>query len=438
MGKISTIANIIGEKRATEERADSETLESVLSALISSGTVSKSEALAIPTVAGCIEFISNTISMLPVKLYKESDGAVTEIKDDDRVRLLNDDTGDTLNSTEFWKSMVTDYFLGKGGYAYIKKSKNKFNSIHYVNEEAVSINKNSDPIFKDYNILVNGTTYRPFDFLKILRYTKDGCSSPSIVSENNLLFSICYYTMKYEKILVSTGGNKKGFLTSDKQLTQTVIDQLQADWNKLYSNSTENMMVLNSGLKFEEASQSSVELQLNENKETNAKEICKLFNLSANLLNGTASYAEYANAIKLAVMPILHNIECSLNRDMLLDKEKKNYYWSYDTGDLLKGDIVERYNAYSQAVTAGWLSKNEIRYKEDLPMIEGLDIITMNLADVIYDIKSKKYFTPNTKTIQNGDMGNLDDNTIENTNEDTVETSDSNETDIINKEGGIE
>ena len=34
--------------------------------------------------------------MLPIKLYKENNGEVKEILNDDRVRLLNDDTGDTL------------------------------------------------------------------------------------------------------------------------------------------------------------------------------------------------------------------------------------------------------------------------------------------------------------------------------------------------------
>lgn len=49
-------------------------------------------------------------------------GRAVAITDDPRVFLLNDDTGDTLNANEFWRAMIRDYYLGKGGYAYIDRS----------------------------------------------------------------------------------------------------------------------------------------------------------------------------------------------------------------------------------------------------------------------------------------------------------------------------
>lgn len=48
------------------------------------------------------------------------------------------------------------------------------------------------------------------------------------------------------------------------------------------------------------------------------------------------------------------------------------------------------------------MTPNEARYAEDLPDVEGLDVISMGLADVIYDIKSKTYYTPNTKMVVKG------------------------------------
>jgi hypothetical protein len=103
-------------------------------------------------------------------------------------------------------------------------------------------------------------------------------------------------------------------------------------------------------------------------------------------------------------MPLLKAIECALNRDLLLEKEKGTFYFTFDTKDLLKGDIETRYRAYSEAVKAGWISKNEIRYLEDMEPIDGLDIISMSLGEVIYDIKNKTYFTPNTKSLQSSEM----------------------------------
>ena len=45
--------------------------------------------------------------MLPIKLYSEErkEDETSEIKDDIRVGLLNDDTGDTLDAVQFWRAL---------------------------------------------------------------------------------------------------------------------------------------------------------------------------------------------------------------------------------------------------------------------------------------------------------------------------------------------
>jgi hypothetical protein len=79
-------------------------------------------------------------------------------------------------------------------------------------------------------------------------------------------------------------------------------------------------------------------------------------------------------------------------------------YWAFDIKEAIKGDVEARYRAYGEAVKAGWISKNEIRYIEDMPKIDGLDVVTMSLGEVIYDINTKTYYTPNTKELQGSEM----------------------------------
>ena len=98
-------------------------------------------------------------------------------------------------------------------------------------------------------------------------------------------------------------------------------------------------------------------------------------------------------------MPVLAAIESALNKDYLLEREKADHYFAFDTKELDKGDIAGRYAAYTQAVKAGWISKNEIRYKEDLEPIEGLDVVTMSLGQVLFDIKKGVFFTPNMDAV---------------------------------------
>jgi HK97 family phage portal protein len=381
-----------------EERADEvEPVigDTLLQALLGKPYITKEQAMNIPSVKSCIDFIADTVSMMPIKLYKEDTGKATEVLNDERTKLLNNDTGDTLDAVQFWKALIEDYFLGKGGYAYIKKDRNKFVSLHYVEENQISISKNTDPIFKEYNLLIYGNTYKPYEFIKLLRNTKDGASGKGIIVDNYLILSVTYNSLIYEENLVLKGGNKKGFLKSSKKLTQEVIDKLKIAWRNLYGNNTDNVVILNEGMEFQEASNTSVEMQLNENKKTNSSEICKLFNISDSIITGNASSQEYANTFKMAIVPLLKTIECALNRDLLLEKEKESFYFAFDTKEMLKGDIKERFEAYKTGIDANFLQIDEVRFMEDLPAL-GLDWIKLGLDSVLYDVKTKTVYTPNT------------------------------------------
>lgn len=385
-----------------EIRADTGTVsyeDALLQAILGGTGMTKAVALEIPTVASAIDLIGNIIASTPIGLYKIDNGKVVEITADYRISLLNDDTGDTLSPHDFWKAIIRDYYVGKGGYAYINKSKGKAASLHYVDESFLTVQKNTDPIFKDYDILVNAQKYKPYDFIKILRNSTDGASGTGIVAENSKVLEVAYESLIFESNLVKKGGNKKGFLKSEKRIDETAMTALKNAFKNLYSNNSENVVVLNSGIEFKESSNTSVEMQLNENKETNANELCKIFHISPDVIAGKATDADMQSVAKLAAIPLMKTIECALNRDFLLEKEKKSFYWAFDTKELLKGNLKERMDAYGVAIDKKIMTPNEARYAEDLPDIDGLDIINMGLADVIYDIKTKTYFTPNTKTI---------------------------------------
>lgn len=391
--------------RKKETREDTLTLEDLLlQAGIKQDNITRDMALNIPTLSGCVELISNTVASLPIKLYQELDGKVNEIKDDIRLKLLNNDTGDTLDAFQFKKAMVQDYLLMGNGYAYIKREKGAFESLHYVKQESASININADPIFKQYDILVNGENYKPYEFIKLLRNSRDGATGTGIVESNNKLLAVAYNSLDYENILAKTGGNKKGFIKALSKLTDEAIAQLKAQWNKMYSKNSENCVVLNNGLEFQESSSTPTELQMNENKVSNGNEICKILNVPPSMItgDGKANESDYEKFVKMAILPILNSFISALNRDFLLDKEKKSFYFAFDIKELLKGDILKRFQAYEIALKNGFLGVNEVRYEEDKPEIEAFnDVIKLGLSDVLYNTKTGDIYTPNTDKSSN-------------------------------------
>ena len=375
--------------------------------------ITREKALNIPTLAGCIELISSLVASIPIKLYKEDNGEVTEIKDDIRVKLLNEETGDTLTSFEMKKALVIDYLLMGNGYIYINKERNEFKSLHYVKENHISINENTDPIFKNYEVLVNGQTYRPYNFIKLLRHTDNGFNGYGIIEENKMLLSVIYNSLKYENILSKTGGNKKGFLESLNKLDKDSIENLKEQWRNMYSNNSENCIILNKGLSFKESQATPTELQLNENKISNGSELCKILNIPPSIItgDGKANEGDFDKMFKMAILPILNSLIASINRDLLREKEKKSFYFGYDANELLKGDIEKRFKAYEIAIKNKIMGVNEVRYKEDLPPNELFeDTILLGLNDVLYNIKNRTVYTPNTDKTSNMKGGDNNEN----------------------------
>lgn len=399
-----------GRKKEVRNIEEAETLEDILLSVgMTNKPITKEQALNIPAVSACVNVIAECIASLPVYLYKENGKAVTKITDDPRMKLLNDETGDTLDSFEFKKAIVVDYLLSGGGYAFINRERNNVKSLHHVESTQVAVQQNADPIFKDYRILVNGAFYEGYQFIKMLRNTTDGATGTGIIQENNKLLSVVYNSLIYEDLLLQTGGNKKGFLKSQGRLSDTAMKELKAAWRKLYSNNTENVVILNNGLDFQEASSSSVELQLNENKKTNSEEICKLFIVPPSILDGTASDDVWNNWIKTCILPKLTALQTALNKSLLLPSEKGSFYFAFDTKELLKGDIEKRFKAYEIGAKNGFYQIDEVRYLEDLEPL-GLDFIKLGLQDVLYDPKTKQIYTPNTDKTAKMDGSNVDSN----------------------------
>lgn len=393
---------LFSRKRDKEEPDITPPISDVLlQALLNGETITREKAMTLPAVNAAVDFISNAVACMPVKLFKYKQGKVEEIENDPRTKLLNGDTGDTLDGFQMKKAMVEDYLLGKGGYCYIRRNRNDVTGLFYVEDMYVTILKNYKPIYKDFDILVEGQNYKPYEFIKLLRNTKDGASGVGLTVEVSKALETAYQTLLYQLGMVSTGGNKKGFLKSQRKLAQEEINVLKTAWRNLYANNTENVVVLNNGLEFQEASSNAIETQLNESKATLTGEIDNLFHISG----------DFYTTFKEAIYPIVKAFETALNRDLLLEKEKKNYFFEFDVKEIIRANITERYNAYKTAKETGFMTINEIRRAENMQHVDGMDVINVGLGAVLYDTNTHVYYTPNTGGMMGSGAEEIDEKT---------------------------
>lgn len=366
-----------------------------LSGLLGTEPVTVEDALNIPAVAGCVELISGVIASLPVRLYREEGGKITELTGDYRLRLLNEETGDLLDAAQWKKALVRDYLLPGAGYSYVHWAGNQIAGIYYLAHRDISIETNADPVFKGARFYVNGQTYRDWQILRILRSTADGVTGAGVVNDAPEHLRVMLAALAYERNLFQTGA-RRGFLKSDRKLADSALKELKAAVKRLFSNSSpESLVVLNNGLEFQPMGQTAVDAQLQENKEANGREVCRLFCLSPKLFEGGATAEDRRTSAAMGILPIVHALQSAFNRFCLLEREKESLYFVIDTDDLLQGGMLERYQAYEIAAKNSIMQMDEIRYRENLSPL-GLNFVKFGLDTVLYDPKTGMCYTPNT------------------------------------------
>ena len=386
--------------RFWEKRSVMLDAEAIISRALSGTDITAEEAMQIPSYAASVDFIAGTVAGLPVKLYEERDGQTSEIQTDARLPLLNGYTGDMIGTAAMFRGMIEDYFNCGAGWAYVERRFNTPVALHYVAARHVQATVRENPIYHDADIYVQGQRYMPFEFLHIVRNTKDGVTGQSIPQQSPMPIAATYAALKYEMSVMKSGGNKKGVLTSERKLDKEAMDKLREAWSDLYSTSEAKAIVLNAGVQFKETSDTPVDVQINQNKVTNGGEISKLFLLSPDVISGGADADKLVSAIRVAVMPIITALQDTFNDILLSTEEKANKYFAFDTSELMRGDILRRYQAYEIALNANFMQPDEVRYREDMPPL-GMNFVKLGLNDVLFDPHTKQIYTPNTnKTVK--------------------------------------
>ena len=379
------------ETRALENITDTGNNAEVLRTIIGDDTkITPQTAMEIPMVARCVNMVAGAVAALPIKLYRKHEGRIEEITDDIRLKLLNGDTGDTMNADYMRCAWVRDLLLSGNAYAYIETRGGIPQSLYYIAAENVSIFRNeNDPIYKQFTYRAGATSIQPWQMLKILRNTDGYGGGRGIVEENREILGTAYNLITYQRGLMKRGGGKRGILRT-QNAKKDYLAEIKRKWNALWTSRAEadSVFIINSqDMDFKELSSSSVEMQLNETQKTIDEELMKLFGTNDGILSD--------DTVKNAVMPVIDMIEAALDSDLLLEREKDEYYFAFDTRELTRGDMNQRYTAYATALSQNFMQLDEVRALEDLPPL-GINFVKLGLNDVLLDPKTGQIYTPNT------------------------------------------
>lgn len=395
-----------------EQRNDNEILADVAEGLIKSGTtITRQQAMSIPVVTKSVAWIASAIAALPIKMYTKTDSGYQEVYDDYRLPLLNDYSGNGMIANDLKRQVLTDLLLDGNGYAYISKKGNKITKLSYIPTYRLTYTESVDTIDKIVNVWVDGKQVQDYNVFRLVNNSKNGISGIGFVSDCQDLLSTVLSSLQYENSSISSGV-RRGFLKSKSKLDSEKMNELRRAWKKLTTPNQSDVLVLNAGIEFEDASSTATESQLSQNKVINMHQILAYFGLPTNFFEGVNSDA-YLTAVRIAILPIVKQFTNALNNYMLLESEKSNLKFEIDTSDLLRINANERFAAYQTGLSSGILTIDEVRRMENLPALD-MQYLKLGLGDVLYNITDGKIFVPNTGAIvdpSNNNVATKDENT---------------------------
>ena len=380
---------------------------------VSNDRYTADQLLSIPVAKICTDLICNSIKTLPIELYERvDDNTVRKITDDYRLNLLNNAPNCISTGTDFKAKLIQDLLLHGNAYVQIEKDGNQIIALWNIDAYDVSIKKlideNRPYIVKDIKIQING--YRDLlntdeMMISTVSSTDNGLTGEGVIARGARTIELALNEIELAKNLMNNGASPMSVVSVQKNLSPDAQQRLRDSWQKMYQGSQNagKLIILEEGMEYEKLSYSPQELGLNASRSKTQSEICNLFGVPEAMVDSTAN--TYGNVesssirfLQYSIMPYINILESSLNRSLLLEKEKNKYFFKVNTDGVLQTTQAERYEALNVGISSGILSLNEARIKENLPPIDD-DFHRLSLGAVMYDPEKRVYFIPNMSTV---------------------------------------
>lgn len=348
-------------------------------------------ALKVNSVYKCVRVLSESIGMLPIKLFKRSRNKVTVDYKHPLYKTLAIKPNDFQTSSEFWEYAVKCLCLDGNFYALkVVNPLGQVVELLPIDPKAVNIQRTDD-----YKLVYTVTTLNRKSFtveakeiFHVKLFTGSDCMKGiSPISMARTLLDTDYATNEHARNLFSNGVVSNGVIELPDLLDEDSFNDFKNALTESYVgfHNSNKPLILEGGAKWNSISMSNADSQFLETRRFNREEIAGIFRVPPHLI-GDLSHATFSNIehqglefVQYSLMPYLVKIEQRILVDLISEDEKTDYYAKFNADALLRGDINSRMSSYQTAVNAGILSVNEAREKEDLSPIKGGDIYRVPL-----------------------------------------------------------
>ncbi len=381
-------------------------------------------ALKEATVYACIKILAESLSKLPLKIYREDENGVNKAVKHYLYKLLKLRPNPYMSASDFAKCNETQRNIYGNAYVNIEMDeKGRIVGFWPIDASKVRIWIDDIGLFSSKNHIwyeVDVGTERRKLMPNELLHFKSGVTLDGIVGVPPL-----DYLRATVENAAAAGRFINNFYKQGLQVKGIVqyVGDLNSEAQKKFREKFEEMSsglknshriaLMPIGYEFKPISLTMSDAQFLENTELTIRQIATAFGIKMHQLNDL-SRATHTNVAEQqrqfyvdTLLPILTMYEQEMTYKLFLDSElDAGYYVKFNVDSMLRSDIKTRYEAYGIGIEKGFITPNEARALEERPPLPGGDQLLFNGNVIPLTMAGQQYMKGGGDSGQSSTEGN--------------------------------
>ena len=352
-------------------------------------TVTVDGAMQLSTVWACVRLLSETVSTLPLKVYRRMpDGSREEAVNHPLYRVLCISPNAEMTPGRFMLTVVASLVMRGNAFVEKKFIGSRIVALVPLLPQMMTVKRLQNGRL-EYTYTESGgkRNLSESQIMHIRGFGMDGVAGMMPVNAGRDVLGAAMAADEAAAKFFENGMQASGFLSQDEgSLTKDQREQLRTSLAAFAgSKNAGKLMVLEGGLKYQGITLNPEAAQMLQTRAFQIEEICRWFRVPPMMvghMDKASSWASSVEGMNLQFLtntlrPLLDNIEQEIIRCLIGEREADTFYAEFSVEGLLRADLAARREWYASALQNGWMNRNKVAALENMPPIPGGDVYTV-------------------------------------------------------------
>ena len=354
-------------------------------------SVTSDSAMSFSAAWACMRILAETIGALPWAMYRRTPGGNAERADDHELAdvLVRSPNAD-MTSVEFREAMTLNLCQAGNAYAWVDRTAaGAVTSLDPLESKNVAVKREEGGAVA-YRVLDRGK-WEPVPRERIWHvkgFGPSGIVGLSPIGAAREAMGAALAAEEFSSRFFSQGGMPSGTVTIPNWLPADQSEKARKNLQDMTTGlgNAHRFMLFEGGMKPEPWGNMPLEdMQLILFRRFSVEEICRFYRIPphmvADLEKATFSNIEHLSQefVMFTLMPYFTRFEASASKWLIRPDERERFFLRFNFEGLLRAASKERSEFYASALQNGWMTRNEVRAKENLNAAADLDDFTVQV-----------------------------------------------------------